>query len=66
MKKDGGLKRCTRRSFDEAGSNVLVNRQDHNVSLKGSRVVLVFNQLGGSKYYLEVREEVAHLSFLCG
>ena len=28
LKKDGGLKRCTRRSFNEAGSNVLVNRQD--------------------------------------
>ena len=28
LEKDGGLKRCTRRSFDEAGSNVLVNRQD--------------------------------------
>ena len=33
VKKDGGLKRCARRSFDEAGSNVLVNRQDHLIFL---------------------------------
>ena len=35
LKKDGGSKRCTSRSFDEAGSNVLVNRQDQ---LSNSRV----------------------------
>jgi len=29
LKRNGGSKRCTRRSFDEAVSSVLVNRQDH-------------------------------------
>ena len=28
-KRNGGVKRCARRSFDEAVSSVPVNRQDH-------------------------------------
>ena len=34
-KKNGSLKRCTRRSFDEVVSSVLVNRQDQTLTLLG-------------------------------
>ena len=47
LKKDGGLKQCTRRSFDEAGSNVLVNRQDQFklIQLKLLELIATYNAL---------------------
>ena len=38
-KRNGGSKRCTRRSFDEAVSSVPVNRQDQNSSCKCDSLV---------------------------
>jgi len=39
---------------------------DTNVRLKAQRAILVFYQLDSAKHYLEVGEEVTHLSFSWG